>query len=318
MDPNKRDDAMNPYIHTPFFEFFALFFSRLFQLITFQLEGALASDEIQIFSLCLIAILGAVLGALLVFKKMTMLANALSHTILLGIVLAFLLMGGVFYLPGFVIASVLTGILTTFFVQVLTERFKLHEDAAIGYVFTTLFAMGIMLVTLYTKSVHLGLESIMGNLDALHKDDLSYLFWLCLINVSITIAFFKEFKLISFDSVYSKSLGINTGFFNYLLMTQVAFFCIGAFRAVGVILVLSFLVSPVLIAKKAKSLGRVMLFASLIGCLVAIVSVALSRHLLVYYDLPVSTAGLTVSLLFVLTLGLYIKKPSQKRGGLYQ
>jgi manganese/zinc/iron transport system permease protein len=294
---------MSPYTQTTFFEFLVLFFKRLFLIITTQLPlDQIASDEVQIFSLCLIAIMGGVLGTLLVVRKMTMLANALSHTVLLGIVGVYLLLGKAIYLNALFLSAIVVALVTTFLVQFLQRRFKLYEDATIGYVFTTLFAIGIVLVTLFTKNVHIGLESVMGNLDGMHIDDLKRLFVLCGINVAITVVFFKEFKLTSFDPNFAKTLGLSLAFFNYLLMAQVALCCMGAFRAVGVVLVLSFLCGPTLLAIEAKNLKKVMFKASLYGCIISIFSVALSRHLLTFYDLPVSTAGLCTTVMFICVL----------------
>ncbi|NGX47266.1 MAG: Manganese transport system membrane protein MntB, partial [Chlamydiae bacterium] len=144
---------MNPYHGADFFHFFAIFFTRLLTWKT------LASDEIQFFVLSLIAIASSLIGTLLVLKRMTMLANSLSHTILLGIVIAYLLLfkagsGMPMNFQVLFIAALVTGILTTLLTQVLHRVIKLQEDASIGIVFTSLFALGILLVTLYTRNAH--------------------------------------------------------------------------------------------------------------------------------------------------------------------
>ena len=79
---------MNPYTGTNFFTFFVTLFTR----ISAMLHGDLASDEIQVLTLCCISISGALIGTFLYLRRMTMLANSLSHTILLGIVIAFLIL----------------------------------------------------------------------------------------------------------------------------------------------------------------------------------------------------------------------------------
>lgn len=285
---------MNPYHGADFFHFFAIFFTRLLTWKT------LASDEIQFFVLSLIAIASSLIGTLLVLKRMTMLANSLSHTILLGIVIAYLLLfkagsGMPMNFQVLFIAALVTGILTTLLTQVLHRVIKLQEDASIGIVFTSLFALGILLVTLYTRNAHIGLEVVMGNADALHFDDLKVAAGVAGANALIVALFFKEWKLICFDEGLAASLGFRPSLFNYLLMLLTSATAISAFRAVGVFLFLAFLVGPPLIARLITSdLRKLLLLSCTIGVLSALLAVACARHLLTAYNLPLSTAGLVV------------------------
>ncbi|HSW87298.1 MAG TPA: metal ABC transporter permease [Rhabdochlamydiaceae bacterium] len=301
--------SINPYWGKSFAEFFVLFFNRVGQLLQGKLALAdAASDEIQMLVLLLVAISCAAVGSFLVLKRMTMLANALSHTILLGIVLAYILVfsfsSGV---PGseptltieiLLIASLITGLATTLLTQFMTKVMKLQEDASIGLVFTTLFAIGIVLVTVFTRNVHMGTEAIMGNVDALHIHDLKLISIVAVVDFLVLGVFFKEFKITAFDSSLANSLGVSTNVFNYVLMVLVAATSIGAFRAVGVLLVLSFLVGPVLTARLlTDNLKKMILLAIGIGSGCSIVAVALSRHLLSVHQMPLSTSGLVVVVL---------------------
>jgi manganese/zinc/iron transport system permease protein len=305
---------MNPYWGKNFFGFFGVLFSRLAQWLRGDLPlDQLASDEIQLLVLTGVALSSALVGTFLVLKRMTMLANSLSHTILFGIVLAYLITlpftsNGAFTLnlPILLFASLLTALLTTFLTQFLTQFLKLQEDASIGLVFTTLFALGVVLITLYTRNTHLGTEVVMGNVDALHFDDLKLISIVFLSNLAITGLFYKEFKVTAFDSMLANSLGIRTSFFHTLLMVQTAATAIGAFRAVGVLLMLAFLVGPVISARLlTHNLPRLILLAMGLGVLCSVVGVALSRHILSVHHVPLSTAGLVVSLIslaFVLAI----------------
>ena len=162
---------MSPYRGTNFFTFFWTLLERIF-------SGEIlhpATDEIQMLVLGGVAISGALVGTFLVLRRMTMLANSLSHTILLGIVIAFLVTGqeiGALSIPVMLIASVITGLATAFLTEFLHRNIRLQEDAANGLVFSTLFALGIVLVTLFTRNAHLGVEVVMGNADALQLRDL--------------------------------------------------------------------------------------------------------------------------------------------------
>ena len=302
---------MNPYWGKSFFQFFPLFFVRLTKILTGNLSlSNLASDEIQIFVLALISITSALIGTFLVLKKMTMLANSLSHTILLGIVIAYLLL---FSNSGemkmnfrvLLIAALATGVLTTLCTQFIHHKIRLQLDASIGIVFTSLFALGIVLVTLYTRNTHIGLEVVMGNADALHFDDLKIAGLVASGSLLFVLLFYKELKLVCFDSALASTLGFRPALFNYLLMLLTSAAAISAFRAVGVLLFLAFLVGlPVIASLLSNNLHKILMLASIIGVLCSLVSVALARHFLSVYQMPLSTAGLSVSLIgcvFLLT-----------------
>lgn len=300
---------MNPYFGKSFFEFLLLFFQRMWELCKGKISmGELASDEVQILVLALIACSSALIGTFLVLKKMTMLANSLSHTILLGIVVAYLLLlpfipenrahAHAIGIEVLLIASLITGLITTLLTQMLVSVLKLQEDASTGLVFTTLFALGIVLVTVFTRNTHLGTEAIMGNVDALHANDLKLISWIALFDFFVISLFFKEFKTTTFDGAFASLQGFSKPFFSYLLMVLTSATVIGAFRAVGVLLVLAFLVGPVLTARLFTHRLKNLIFLSIaIGVSGSIFSVALSRHLLSVHHLPVSTSGLAATVL---------------------
>ncbi len=304
----------NPYSGQDFFGFFSVLCSRVFLFLSGNLPlDQMASDEIQCGVLLFLGLALSFLGSFLVLKQMTMLANALSHTILLGIVISFLLLHSLFSIEHLEssftsmkvlwIASLVSGIFTVLLTQFCTKILHLQEDASIGLVFTTLFAAGILLVTLYTKNLHLGTEAVMGNIDALHFDDLKTAAGLAGVSVFFGVVFFRGFYLTAFDEGLAKSLGWPTSLINYLLMILTAAGAIASFRAVGVLLFLSFLVGPTLIALRyTHSVKKLILLSFCVSGGTSLVSVALSRHLLTVFKAPVSTSGLVVTVLFVIYL----------------
>ncbi|HEX4839758.1 MAG TPA: metal ABC transporter permease [Rhabdochlamydiaceae bacterium] len=294
---------MNPYWGKDFFEFFAVLFRRL----TGQLPlDQLATDEVQMVVLMGVALSTVVLGTFLTLKKMTMMANSLSHTTLLGIVIAYLIFfapeNDLMIGPGMLlVGAVVSAALTTLLTELTRDLLKLQEDAAIGLVFTTLFALGIILVTIFTRNSHLGVEVITGNVDALHFEDIKLVWSAAVLNLILIGLFFRQWTLIAFDEKLSCSLGLPTKTFHYLLMFLTALTLIAAFRAVGVILVLSFLVGPTLIARQWTHRLSSLLFLGMgLGLFTAVIGVALSRHFLSAYHLPLSTGGLVVTLISIL------------------
>ena len=293
----------NPYYDQTFWGFFYQFVSRLWMFATGQLPlSTLAADEIQVLVLAGVAVSGALVGSFLVLRRMAMLANSLSHTILVGIVIAFILtrstQHAVINVPIMLLASLIMGVLTAVLTELLHKAARLQEDASMGIVFTTLFAFGIILVTLWTRNAHIGAEVVMGNVDALHFDDLSLVYWILGINLLLFSLFFKEYKLTTFDPGLAKVLGVSILLFNYLLMVQVSATVVGAFRAVGVVMVLAFIVGPPLIARMlTHSLSTLLALAATAGVAASIIGVALSRHLLTVYGMALSTGGVVVCIL---------------------
>ena len=246
--------AFNPYSGNTFSEFLVNFFHRIFLFVTGRLSFEnITTDEIQVFVLIFISLSSALIGTFLVLRKATMLANSLSHTILLGIVITFLLFkalslkndgGYTIDIKLIMIASLLSALLTTFFTELLNKGMRLQKDVSIGLIFTTFFALGIILVTIFTKSAHVGTEAIMGNVDALHIHDLKLVISLFIFNILCVLFFYKRLELSTFDPTLAHMCGISIGFFNYIIMILTAATAIGAFRAVGVFLFLAFLVAP--------------------------------------------------------------------------
>jgi manganese/zinc/iron transport system permease protein len=139
----------NPYSDTSFFEFFIILLSRCRTFLIGRLGlNDLVADEIQMVTLVCVALTGSIVGVFLVLRRMTMLANALSHTILLGIVITYL-MYQTLTLSVLVIAALITGVITTFLTTFFNRVIKLQEDASIGLIFSTFFALGIVIVNIF-------------------------------------------------------------------------------------------------------------------------------------------------------------------------
>lgn len=303
----------NPYAAQTFFSFFAVLLQRLSGFISGSLGwNDLAADEIQLLVLTCVSASSALVGTFLILRKMTMLANSISHTILLGIVLAYLATRGGLIgdqtemhheinLAAMLWAALLTGIATSFLTEFLTKVAKLQEDASTGLVFTSLFALGVVLVTLLTRSSHIGLEVVMGNADGLQKEDCKLVFIILALNIGLFSLFYKEYLLTTFDSGLAKVLGFSPLFFNYLLMVQVSSTVVGAFRAVGVLMVLAFITGPVLTARlMTHRLKTLLILAAVLGMASSWIGVAFSRHILTRYDMALSTGGLVVCVIVIL------------------
>jgi len=198
----------------------------------------------------------ALLGAFLVLRKMSLLGDALSHAILPGIAIAFLLSGSRSILPMFLGASV-CGLLTTILVEAFHRKWRVQEDASIGIVFTAFFAMGVVLITAFAGQVDLDQECVLyGEIayvpwDILDFDGISLgprAVWILgvvsVINLLFVLLFYKELKISSFDPSLAITMGINATAVHYLLMGAVSFTTVASFESVGAILVVAMMIVP--------------------------------------------------------------------------
>ncbi len=154
----------------------------------------------------------------------------------------------------------------------------------------------------------------MGNADALQISDIRFPALFIAINGAAIFLFFKQFQLASFDSNLAQTLGFRVGFFRYLLLFLTAATCIGAFRAVGVILVLAFLTGPFLTARLfCHKLPQLLILTPAIGIAAACIGVALSRHLLSTQGLALSTGGLVAMVIGLIYIAARITARLRKK-----
>lgn len=300
---------MNPYSGIGFFEFLGLLFQRLFLLLTGGLSvDQWASDEVQVAVLICSAVACGVIGPFLVLRRMSMFANSLSHTSLVGVVGAFLFASagwaGGWSDPGtLLIGALFSAILTAGLTHWLSTTFRLEPDASISLVFSSLFALGVVFVTLFTRHSHLSTEAILGNPDALQLSDLKFSGGVALLNGATLFFLYRRLVLSSFDESFAKATGISVSVWRGLLFLLTSLTCIAAFRAVGVLVVLSLLVGPYLIARLFfHRLALLLIVTPLLGVLAVLLGVASSRSFLTHTEIPLSTGGLIslmIGLLFL-------------------
>lgn len=203
----------------------------------------------------LCAISCAIPGSFLVLRKMSMMGDAISHAVLPGLAIAFFATGARDSFPMFIGAAVV-GILTALFTQWISKFGQVDRGAAMGIVFTTLFAIGLILIVRAADHVDLDPGCVLyGAIELTPLDMVSFgPFELpraaavngatLLVNLAIVILLFKELRLSSFDPALADTLGFSSGFIHYLLMTMVAVTTVAAFESVGSIIVIAMLIVP--------------------------------------------------------------------------
>lgn len=262
------------------------------------------------------------IGSFLILRKMAMLGDAISHAILPGVVLAFMLshsMETLFVMIG----ATFFGVLCTFLTQTLNQA-GVQSDAAIGVIFTSLFAFGVVLVSFFTGDIHLDLQHVLyGEIAYAPWDLVTFLgltmpkaVWMmgtvALITLLLTLLFYKELKLTSFDAQMAAAMGIPVVFIHYLLMVLVSLNTVAAFESVGAILVVAMIVVPGATAYLYTDRLSIMLVLSIV---VGILSSILGYWLAAAFDVSISgsistVAGLLflISILFSPRYGIVTKK----------
>lgn len=225
----------------------------------------------------------ALLGTFLVLRKMSLLGDAISHAVLPGIAIAFFFSDSRAILPMFVGAACF-GLLTTVLVEAFHRRWSVPEDASIGIVFTSLFALGVVLISAYAGQIDLDQECVLYGeiaytpLDILWLNDQSYgprpvwiLSGVLVLNLLFVGLLYKELTLASFDPGMALSVGVNASLIHYLLMGAVSVTTVASFESVGAILVVAMLIVPGATAYLwSDRLPRILLVAVLCGVIAAI------------------------------------------------
>ncbi|MCC3377556.1 metal ABC transporter permease [Cohnella sp. REN36] len=230
----------------------------------------------------LVAASCSLVGCFLVLRKMAMIGDAISHSVLPGIVIAFLVSGSRDSLP-MLLGAAAIGLVTVFLIQ-LFHQGGVQSDAAIGVVFTALFSVGIVLVSAYTQHIDLDLDCVLYG-------EIAYVSWntieiagialgpkavwgvgiALLLGVLCISLFYKQFKLCAFDPALAAAIGIPVALFHYLLMSLVSITTVASFESVGAILVVGMLVVPPSTAYLlTERLGRMIVYSIALGCVSAV------------------------------------------------
>lgn len=206
----------------------------------------------------IIAINCGLLGVFLMLRRKAMVGDAISHSVLPGIVIAYLISGSRASFMMLIGAAVL-GMLTTVCIEFLSKRARMQSEASIGITFTWMFAIGVILIAFFTGSgIDLDQECVLYgdiafiNLDKIIVDGNLYIgprvFWnqvpVMMMVLVIILAGYKGWKITTFNPDFAASIGFKTGRWNYLLMAMVSLVTVMSFEAVGAILVVGLLVIP--------------------------------------------------------------------------
>lgn len=247
-----------------------------------------------------------VLGCFIVLRNMALIGDALSHAVLPGVVVAFVIFG--YNILGFFIGSVTAGLIAAVGITWIQQNVKTKNDAAIGIVFTAMFSIGVMGISWISKNegVHLDLKDFLfGNVLGVSNQDL----WLTLaisIYVLVSIAVFYRFLFVStFQPTIAQTMGISVNVIHYFLMLLLSFAVVAALQTVGVILVVAMLITPASTALLLSDrLHKVLVIAGFLGML----SAALGLFLAILINTTPGPAMAVVSTILYLLAAFFAPK----------
>lgn len=228
----------------------------------------------------MVGIMCGIIGAFIVLRNMSLIGDALSHAILPGIVVAFLLVG--YSTLGFFIGSVIAGLIAAVGITWIQHNVKTKNDAAIGIVFTSMFSLGVMGISYISNrpggGVHLDLKDFLfGTVLGISNEDIYLTAATMIFTLVSIIILYRHLFITTFQPVIAETMGISVKFIHYFLMLLLSFAVVSSLRTVGVILVVAMLITPastaLLLSNKLKN---VIILSGIFGLLSAVLGLLLA------------------------------------------
>ncbi len=251
----------------------------------------------------LVGIICAVVGSYLMVQRLALLGDAISHSVLPGLAIAFIVGADIF------VGAFIAGVLSTVVITVIRTRSPIKEDAAMGIVFSAFFALGITLITIIQKDNKIDLNHFLfGNILGVTAPEVRNTAIISAIVIAIVVLLYKELLFYTFDPLGAQAAGLPVNLLNFGLMVLIALTIVASLSAVGVILVLALLITPGATAYLlVKQLNQMMILGAVIGVVASITGMYISY----FFNLPsgpaivlVASGFFTLALLFSPSQGI--------------
>ncbi|MGI9538448.1 MAG: iron chelate uptake ABC transporter family permease subunit [Desulfocapsaceae bacterium] len=234
----------------------------------------------------IVAVVAGVVGCLVVLRRMAFLGDALSHAMIAGVAGGYLVMKMLFGLeahaPGMLLGSLIAAVATVALISFVARISRVKEDTAIGIMYTGIFALGVVAVSMFRHYIHIDLmHFIMGDILGVADSDLWVSAFVAALVLSVLILFFRHFQIATFDPIMAASIGLPVLLIDYVLTICVSLVVVSAVSMVGVILVVGLLITPAASAYLLSDrLDKMMWLAALFG----VTSVIGGLYLCVWLD----------------------------------
>ncbi|QJC89823.1 Manganese ABC transporter, inner membrane permease protein MntC [Bacillus subtilis] len=274
--------------------------SALFESLWLQLQHP--NTQWVLAGTLLLGAASGVLGSFVLLRKQSLIGDAMAHSALPGVCLAFLFTGQK-SLPFFLLGAALAGLLGTWCIQLIPRLSKTKEDSAIGIVLSVFFGVGIILLT-YIQQQGAGSQSgldsfLFGQAASLIRQDIILIAGISALLLLLCIVFFKEFTLITFDLAFAKGLGMPVRFLNGLLACLIVCAVVIGLQTVGVILMAAMLITPAIAARYwTERLTGMMVIAGITGGVSGVAGTLLSTTMKGMATGPLMILSATMIFLF--------------------
>lgn len=186
-----------------------------------------------------IGIVGGAVGCFIILRGMSLMGDAISHAVLPGVAISFIL--GI----NFFIGAIIFGLLASTMITFIKSNSIIKSDTAIGITFSSFLALGIILIGVANSSTDL-FHILFGNILAVQDMDMWITIIVSLLVLATITIFFRPLLLTSFDPILAKSMGVKVSFYHYLLMVILTLVAVTAMQSVGTILIVALLITPLL------------------------------------------------------------------------
>ncbi|MFI8711087.1 metal ABC transporter permease [Brevibacillus brevis] len=206
-----------------------------------------------LFTSVVVGLICGVIGSFIILRGMSLMGDAISHAVLPGVALSYAF--GI----NFFVGAVLTGVLTAVGIGYVSQNSRIKNDTAIGILFTSAFAIGIIMVTMLKSSTDL-YHILFGNVLAVRPSDMWVTVGIGVLVIVTVYAFFKELLLTSFDPTIAAAYGLRNNLIHYLLMTLLTMVTVASLQTVGIVLVVAMLITPAATAYLLTDRLSIMIF----------------------------------------------------------
>lgn len=221
----------------------------------------------------LIGILCPVVGTYLIVQRMALLGDVMSHSVLPGLAIAFFLRVNI------LLGAFVSGILSAFLIAWLRSQTRVKVDAAMALIFSSFFALGVLLITLLRNKLDLD-SFLFGDILAVTRTDVARTFVIALIVLFLVKVFYKELLFYTFDRLGAQAIGLPVDWIYFGLMAAVTLTIIASMQTVGVVLVVAMLVGPGITAYLlVKELHQMMGLGAIVGAVASVSGMYISYYL---------------------------------------
>lgn len=251
-----------------------------------------------LFTAVIVGILSGVIGSFIILRGMALMGDAISHAILPGVAISYML--GISYFYG----AVVMGVITALGIGFVSQNSKIKSDTSIGIVFSAFFALGIILLMKAQTAVDLT-QILFGNVLTVRNSDMWLTLGVGIFVLACISLFYKEFLITSFDPIIAKSYGMNTQLIHYFMMILLTLVTVASLQTVGVVLVIALLITPAATAYLlTNKMSVMMVLASFFGAISSIIGLYFSFR----YNLTSGAMIVLVSTTFFMIAFLFAPK----------